>query len=191
MADSPNNDGQRRVWNDREFVERWKRRERGVEPLTAPLLARLALRPGERVLDIGCGGGNTTIAAAAAVGASGAAVGVDLSAALLELARERAVRAGVPQASFVVEDAQTGSIPGAPFDVAMSRLGVMFFSQPVTAFTNIRRHLRRDGRLVFLCLQEGEANPSVSPVVVRLFSSLGAGSRYSQRVFPSGLLSRT
>ncbi|MFI5307459.1 MAG: class I SAM-dependent methyltransferase [Polyangiales bacterium] len=168
------NEAQRRVWNDPTFVERWKRRERGVEPLTAPLIEHLGLAPGERVIDIGCGGGNSTLAAAVAVGAKGAAVGVDLSAPLLELARERAAQAGLTQASFVVDDAQTAQIPGAPFDVAMSRLGVMFFSQPVAAFTNIRKHLRPGGRLAFLCMREGDANPSVPPLIARLFGSLAS-----------------
>ena len=114
---------------------------------------------GERVLDVGCGGGRTSIKAARLVGDGGAVVGADVSAPLLELATRRAGEAGTTNLSFAVVDMQTDTVPGAPFDLALSQFGVMFFDQPETAFANIRTHLKPGGRLAFACWQEAEKNP--------------------------------
>jgi SAM-dependent methyltransferase len=153
------NEAEHRRWNDEYFASQWPKRERLTDRVTEYLLDVLALRPGERVLDIGCGGGKTSIAAARAVGPDGSVVGADVSAPLNALARQRAGEAQVENLSFQVVDVQTDAIDGAPFDVAMSQFGVMFFDEPVTAFTNIRAQLRPAARIAFACWQAAELNP--------------------------------
>jgi SAM-dependent methyltransferase len=153
------NAAERKRWNDPFWSEVWPKRERFTETVTPLLLRALALKPGERVLDIGCGGGPATFAAARAVGSSGRAVGADISLPLIELARDRAVAAGLRNASFEIKDAQQDSIESGPFDVAMSQFGVMFFDEPKVAFTNIRRHVVPGGRLAFGCWQSIAKNP--------------------------------
>jgi SAM-dependent methyltransferase len=86
-------------------------------------------------------------------------VGADVSEALVGLARDRASQAGSDNVRFVVLDAQKDAIPGAPFAVAMSQFGVMFFDEPATAFANILRHVDEGGRLVFVCWQGMDRNP--------------------------------
>jgi SAM-dependent methyltransferase len=152
------NQAQREQWNSDEQVRNWPKRERITTTITAPLIAKLALRPGERVADIGCGGGLAAIEAARAVGDAGHVTGFDISDGLVRLAQQRAAEASVANVQFVAGDAQTDDIPGAPFDAAMSQLGVMFFADPVAAFRNIRRHLCPRGRLVFACWQPAEKN---------------------------------
>src|SRR6202042_1616139 len=129
------------------------------DEVTAFLLDAAALQPGEQVLDVGCGGGKTSLAAARGVGPEGAVVGADLSTPLTTLASRRAAEAGVENVTFRVVDMQTDTVPGGPFDVALSQLGVMFFEEPVTAFGNIRSHLKPGGRIVFACWQTMERNP--------------------------------
>jgi ubiquinone/menaquinone biosynthesis C-methylase UbiE len=146
-------------WNNPNFINFWKNVEPSVNPLTAPLFGALAPKPGERILDVGCGGGLTTLQAAAMVGAEGRASGVDISEPLLALARERAKESATANVDFLLADAQTADIAGAPFSAAISRLGVMFFADPTAAFANIRRHVAEGGRLVFVCFQSTAANP--------------------------------
>ena len=153
------NDAERQRWNDHDWTAHWPKRERFTETVTPLLLDALKLKPGERVLEIGSGGGIATLAAAKMIGTQGVAVGADISGPLAALASRRAAEAGASNISFVVKDAQTDRIPGAPFDVAMSQFGVMFFDEPVTAFANIRHHLVAGGRLGFACWQAAAKNP--------------------------------
>ena len=153
------NEIERRRWNDAQWAEVWPKRERMTDAVTAFLLDAAALAPGERVLDVGCGGGKTSLAAAEAVGAEGSVVGGDISTPLVALARRRAVAAGAANATFRDADMQTDTVDGGPFDVAISQFGVMFFDEPVAAFANIRAHLRAGGRLAFACWQVAERNP--------------------------------
>jgi len=153
------NEAERRRWNDEYFASLWPKRERLTDQVTGYLFEVLALRPGERVLDVGCGGGKTSIEAARAVGAEGSVVGADVSAPLNRLARQRAEAAGVGNVEFQVVDVQVDPVEGAPFGVAMSQFGVMFFDEPVTAFANIRAHLEPGARLAFACWQSAERNP--------------------------------
>ncbi|BBG03501.1 methyltransferase [Pseudonocardia saturnea] len=104
-----------------------------------------AIGPGERVLDVGCGAGTTTLDAAAAAGAGGSAHGVDMSEALLSIARARAT--GSDRVSFAVADAQTDDLGAGGVDVVISRNGVMFFDDPAAAFANLHRALRPGGRI--------------------------------------------
>lgn len=107
------------------------------------------LGAGDDVLDIGCGTGQTTRDAARAVGA-GTALGIDLSSAMLAVARTRSAMDGLVNVRFEQGDAQVHPFPSAGFDAALSRTGAMFFENPVTAFANVRRALRPGGRLVLL-----------------------------------------
>ena len=131
--------------------------ERQLAPLGRHALAALAPRPGEAVLDIGCGGGETALDVARAVGPDGTVVGIDVSAAVLAFARRAAE--GCERVRFIEADAEVFPFEPASFDAAFSRFGVMFFADPIAAFGNIRRSLRPDGRLAFVCWRALEENP--------------------------------
>ncbi|MGH2939856.1 MAG: class I SAM-dependent methyltransferase [Solirubrobacterales bacterium] len=106
-------------------------------------------RPGDRVLDIGCGFGDTTRRLAELVGAEGEAVGVDVSEPFVELAREEAAEAGVDNVSYRLGDVQIADLDG-PYDHVFSRMGVMFFANPVQALRNVRGAMRPGGRACFV-----------------------------------------
>jgi len=152
------NEAQRAAWNAESQARAWPKRERITIAVTPLLLEALALRPGEKVLDIGCGGGLAAMGAAAAVGASGSVTGFDLSGPLVGLAQQRAGERNCHNVVFIAGDAQTDAIPGAPFDVVMSQFGIMFFDDPVEAFTNIRSHLKPGGRIAFACWESPAKN---------------------------------
>jgi len=142
------NDQQREYWNG-EIAANWVARlehfERGLKGINDALMAFADLAPGMTVLDIGCGAGTTTEEIAARV-APGKAVGLDISAPLIEAAKARASG----RTDFILADAS--DYPFRPeFDLVFSRLGLMFFADPVASFTNIRRALKPGGRLAFLC----------------------------------------
>lgn len=141
------NQAQFDAWNG-DSGHRWvadaDRRDVVLAPVADALLAAAELQPGESVLDLGCGCGVTTLAAARAV-APGTATGADLSAPMLDLARHRA--GNDDAATFVQADAQTHAFDATVYDVAISRFGTMFFDDPVAAFSNVGRALRAGGRL--------------------------------------------
>lgn len=122
-----------------------------------PLFAAAQLGAEERVLDIGCGNGVTSIEAARRIPA-GSVVGVDLSGAMLEVARQRAAGAGLANVEFLKADAQSHPFEPDSFDVAISRFGVMFFVDAPAAFANIARALRPGGRVLFAVWQAPSAN---------------------------------
>ena len=130
--------------------------ERQLAPLGRRALAALAPRPGESVLDIGCGGGETALDVARAVAPDGAVVGIDLSAAVLAFARGAAK--DCTRVRFVQGDAAVFPFEPASFDAAFSRVGVMFFADPTAAFINVRRSLKPNGRLAFVCWRALEEN---------------------------------
>lgn len=121
------------------------------------LFAALEVGPRDRVLDIGCGAGQSSLEAAR-LAVEGTALGVDVSEDMLEIARQRGVEAGLGNVSFELADAQVHAFPAAHFDLCISRFGTMFFADPVTAFTNIGRAMRSGARLVMLVWQSRERN---------------------------------
>jgi SAM-dependent methyltransferase len=128
-----------------------------LRPLGLKAMAALSPQPGERLIDIGCGCGDTTMELARRVGAEGAVLGADISAPMLAVARARAAAAGFSQARFVEADAQTRIFE--PADGVFSRFGVMFFTDPTAAFANLRRALRPGGRIAFVCWRALTENP--------------------------------
>jgi SAM-dependent methyltransferase len=146
---------QRDAWNN-VSGDTWVRLQEQFDRTLAGWLDVLAesaqVAGGERVLDVGCGNGATTLDAARRCGPSGLAVGVDLSEQMLARARERAGAAGLGNVRFVAGDAQTDelTVDGQAYDVVVSRFGVMFFDDPVAAFANLAAATRPGGRLVFV-----------------------------------------
>ena len=131
-----------------EDTERWlsvaDQRERGLEPVLRVLVEAAGLVPGEHVLDVGCGTGPTTRAAALAVRPGGTVTGLDLAPELVE---EAARRVQEPEVRWLAGDATTVELPAAHFDAVVSRFGVMFFADPVAAFANLAGATRPGGRL--------------------------------------------
>ena len=128
-----------------------------VRPHNERFREAAAVAPGDRVLDIGCGAGQSTREAGQAAG-SGSVVGVDLSAGLLEVARKLADSEGLRNVSYLRADAQVHRFPPEHFDLCISRFGAMFFAGPEAAFGNIAKALRPGGRLVLLVWQAPERN---------------------------------
>ena len=127
-----------------------------LAPVTEALLAAAAPVPGQRVLDIGCGCGTTTLHVADAVGAEGHVTGLDVSGPMLGWARQRGGER--ENLAWVLADAAAHAFPPGGFDLLMSRFGVMFFGNPPAAFANLRAGLRPGGRLVFACWRPFEEN---------------------------------
>lgn len=139
------------------WVSNQARFDRMLEPFTGLILRAAAVASGDHVLDVGCGCGATTRAAARLI-APGQAVGLDLSGPMLARARADAEAAGLANAEFRQGDAQVHPLEPAMFEVVISRFGLMFFDDPVAAFANIRSATRPAGRLVFVCWQPLAAN---------------------------------
>ena len=152
---------QMKLWNGvkgHAWVEAQAAIDQMFGPLEALFLEGLTVEQLSRVLDIGCGTGSTTLALARAIGARGHCVGIDLSAPMIAAARSRAGRAGVA-AHFIRADAESYPFEPAGFDVIVSRLGVMFFDDPVRAFANLRRAARDNAALRCVVWRAAEENP--------------------------------
>ena len=138
-----------------------------LQPLGEYVMDTLAPQPGEHVLDIGCGCGHTSLSLAGRVGAEGSVTGVDISAPMLAVASHFAAERS--SIHFVEADAQTHAFEPERYDMVFSRFGVMFFEDPVAAFTNIRSALRASGRLAFCCWQPRAVNPFMTvPAIAAL-----------------------
>jgi SAM-dependent methyltransferase len=141
--------------------DHWVRRQELTDLVLAPVaevvLARAGARPGERVIDIGCGCGATTLQLAAAIQPGGALVAADVSAPMLARARERI--GDRPDVSYVCADASAHPFAPGWADLLFSRFGVMFFGDPPAAFANMRRGLKPGGRTVFACWRKPAENP--------------------------------
>lgn len=121
--------------------------------------ASLPLRPGDHVVDLGCGFGETTLELADRVGPGGAALGVDCTRGFIEVARQEQATAGVPNARYQLADVETAPLAAAAFDAAVSRFGIMFCASPVRALRNTRRALRGGGILGLLTWRALADNP--------------------------------
>lgn len=146
-------------WNG-QSGERWVANQARLDALVAVFgqaaIEAAAPAAGERVLDIGCGAGASTLALAARVGAEGQVLGVDISEPLID--RARALAPKDSPALFQVADASSAALPEGAFDILFSRFGVMFFDDPTAAFAHMRRALRPGGRVAFVCWRGAAEN---------------------------------
>jgi len=146
-------------WNG-QAGERWVANQARLDAMVAVFgqaaIEAAAPVTGERVLDVGCGAGASSLALAARVGAQGQVLGVDISEALI--GRARALAPQDTPARFQVADASSAELPEGAFDILFSRFGVMFFDDPAGAFAHMRRALRPGGRVAFVCWRGAAEN---------------------------------
>jgi len=140
--------------------ERWVANQVRLDAMVAVFgqaaIEAAAPATGERVLDVGCGAGASSLALSARVGAAGQVLGVDISEALI--GRARALAPQETPVLFQVADASNAGLPEGTFDVLFSRFGVMFFEDPTKAFAHMRRALRPGGRVAFVCWRGAAEN---------------------------------
>jgi SAM-dependent methyltransferase len=151
----PSNADQVGAWDGKEgafWAAQARRFDETLASLHGPFLTAAAILEDSRVLDVGCGNGKAT-RDVARIAVNGSALGVDLSSQMLALARETAAAEGLDNVEFRHADAQIYPFENAAFDVVISRMGSMFFGDPVAAFANLHRALRPDGRLTLLTWQ--------------------------------------
>jgi SAM-dependent methyltransferase len=162
LPNGPANAAQAEYWNSA-WGERWIAYQEALDqrfaPLTELLIGRASVRPGECVIDVGCGTGTTTVQLAEAAGAHGSVLAIDISEPLLAVARRRCLEGGHANVRCVCADVQTHRFERGCHDLALSRFGVMFFDDPIAAFKNLSRALRPRGRLAFACWGGLEDNP--------------------------------
>ena len=156
------NQEQREFWSDIKG-DLWVTLQPRIDTMLATFgdkaLDTLNPQSGERILEIGCGTGTTTLALGGRVGTSGEILAADLSRPMLNKAIERANVSAEHPITFVEADAQVHSFPTAAFDAVYSRFGVMFFDDPIAAFRNIRKAVRPGGRMAYVCWADRKANP--------------------------------
>ncbi len=162
-ATGPNAD-QIDYWNS-DVGERWARYQDRLDAMLQPfsdaVLDLADITPGTRIMDIGCGCGATTFDAAARTGASGSALGVDISAPMVARANDRAAALG-STARFMLADAATHDFGADAFDLLVSRFGIMFFAEPAAAFAHMKKALAPSGRVAFVCWRPMKENGWVS-----------------------------
>jgi len=153
------NADQKAFWE--RFSEHWVTHQADLDGLMHPVLDRVLqradLQPGQRVLDVGCGTGTSSLRAQKAVGAGGQIVGADISEPMLKRARH--VGADTANVEFVTADVAYHAFAPERFDRVISRFGVMFFVDPLAAFTNIRKSMKPGARLSMACWSALDANP--------------------------------
>lgn len=139
------------------WIDNQEHQDQVLRPVSGRLIVAAGAKPGERVIDVGCGCGATTIDFAQRVTPEGEILGLDVSEPMLVRARERA-KQDLP-ARFVHADATVHDFAPEWADLIVSRFGVMFFADPARSFANLRNGLRRGGRLAFACWREARQNP--------------------------------
>jgi SAM-dependent methyltransferase len=155
-------DAQAAYWNSpaaRAWAEQHERQDRALASLATVALDLAAPHPGEHVLDIGCGSGTTVLALAARVGPRGYVLGADIAEHSVARARERIAAAGLRHAEVIGADVATHSFVSGNFDLAFSRLGVMFFTDPTAAFANVHRAMKPTGRVALAVFRPASENP--------------------------------
>lgn len=155
------NEEQATLWNGT-AGQAWVRAQALLDAMLQPvedhLIAQLPAASAEHLLDIGCGTGSTTLAAARRLGPGSRCVGIDISAPMTAAAQARVAQRHIP-ARFICADAQTHNFEPAAFDRLISRFGVMFFADPVAAFANLRRAATDGARLQLLTWRSPDENP--------------------------------
>jgi SAM-dependent methyltransferase len=154
------NAAQADYWNasaGQKWTEHQEHQDQVLRPVSDRLIAAAKPKPGERVIDVGCGCGATAIQFAERVGPAGAVLGLDVSAPMLARARERAPQ-DLP-ITLALADATVHDVTSHAADLVVSRFGVMFFADPARSFANLRKGLKPGGRLVFACWREAKQNP--------------------------------
>jgi len=158
---SAENSEQIAEWNG-VLGQRWVAMQKEIDRIVVPFgdaaLKAAAPQPGERVIDVGCGCGDTSIEIARIVGSAGTVLGVDVSQPMLDVARARGALGRHTHLEFREGDASEAALP-AETDLLFSRFGVMFFSQPAQAFRHMRESLRAGARCVFVCWRAPRENP--------------------------------
>ncbi len=160
-VERPRGDEQAALWNGHSgnaWVALREVLDRMLAPFGQLLLDSVSVQPADRVLDVGCGTGATTVDVAGRLGQQGRSCGIDISTAMLAAAGVRAEQAGRP-AQFILGDAQSYPFEPAQFDVVLSRFGVMFFDDPAQAFTNLHRAARPGAALRFVAWRGAVDNP--------------------------------
>ncbi|MDN2566578.1 methyltransferase domain-containing protein [Aquibium sp. A9E412] len=161
MSETPNA-AQAEFWNAQPG-RNWVAHQDDLDALHAAvtelLLEAAAPRPGESVLDVGCGAGASSFAVAEAVGPNGRVHGIDISAPLLARAEARQAAGAAGDVAFTLADAQVHPFEAGGYDLVVSRFGLMFFADPPAAFANIRKGLRAGGRIVFVAWAGPQHNP--------------------------------
>jgi SAM-dependent methyltransferase len=161
MERMPEGGEQAALWNGpagRAWVDEQAMLDRTFKPIEDLLVAAATASPRRGVLDVGCGTGATTLAVARAVGERGGAIGIDISAPMIALARSRAAREHAP-VRFICASAEEYAFDPAGVDLIVSRFGVMFFADPVRAFANLRRAARAGAALRLVVWRGAADNP--------------------------------
>ncbi len=151
----------------------------GLSRHSEAVFPALPVRPGDRVLDVGCGFGDTAIRLAERVGPEGRVVGIDCCDAFLDFAREEIAARGLKNVSFMRGDAEI-ALPAENFDFVFARFGTMFFANPVAGLRNMRKALRPGGRMVHIVWRRRADNPWLSmakDVVLRFLPEPGADAQ--------------
>jgi ubiquinone/menaquinone biosynthesis C-methylase UbiE len=141
-------------WNNatgRRWLDKHEAVDRQIAPFGFRAMERADIRSGQRVLDVGCGCGETSLELARRVGPSGLVTGIDISRLQIETARQLADRSNVSNVKFEVADAQIFAFPPQSVDLVFSRFGIMFFDDPEAVFGNFRKAMRLGSRLSFVC----------------------------------------
>jgi SAM-dependent methyltransferase len=148
------------LWNGsagRTWVESQQLLDQLLQPFEDLVVNAISMENPDRVLDVGCGTGSTTLAIARHLGPNGRCTGIDISEPMLAAARARAAKVSAPP-NFILADAQTYAFEPASFDAIVSRFGVMFFADPVQAFANLRRAAKNGAHLCFVAWRSAAEN---------------------------------
>ena len=168
------NEEQIQYWNENgpKWVQLQDDLDKTIGPIGDHMIELAAAAPGERVLDVGCGCGATSLSLARRVAPSGKVTGVDISVPMLARARERVAEEAIDNIEFLEADAQVHAFEAAQTDLITSRFGIMFFADPVAAFRNLHGALKPEGRTAFVCWQPLGENPWMRIPVMAAASQL-------------------